>query len=199
MFVLERISTAIPWPRGIVVVGVPDSKNERVFILGRGAHRGQGGPNNINLDKGAGCIFEIDQQISEPVVPEQYAGSAVASNLIEYVSPTTPPFKLWQPNSSPPPFDKYCDRPYAGMAFGEISSNFFVCAYSGVDIEDPPNFIKNATDAVFRFDQRTKLWSVVEQHDDTGEGGLGDRLDTSNYPHQHLLLRLTDGLQALNL
>ena len=65
---LERISTAVPWPRGLVFT------DGKLFALARGRHRRAGGPDPAIEDM-AGALFTVDPSISEPVVIGVKAGS----------------------------------------------------------------------------------------------------------------------------
>ncbi len=174
---LERISTGTPWPRGIC------NFNGQIIVLGRGVHRNQGGPNQNNNDFGAGNLFEIDPTIAELVVPGQLASDEIKANFKIFATPISAIFDLWSSKGFHP-FTQ-TDRPYATLIFDQKSQNFYICGYSGIDLLELPNFSKNAVDSVLRYDIRTKKWYQVEKHIDTGEGGQGDTLDTSNYPHKH--------------
>lgn len=91
--------------------------------------------------------------------------------------PTDPPFNLWDKTSDPPYSDRETDRPYCCLRWHEPTKSFYICAYSGVDkSRSGPgrSFSKNLTDAILRYDTRTKKWSEVERHD-IEAGGI--------YPH----------------
>ena len=176
MVFLERISTAVPWPRGLVF------DDRRLFVLARGRHRGAGGP-EAGLQDCAGTIFEINHDISEPVVEGQTAGADVRRNASVIAYPHSPPFKLWDQNSRPPASDINTDRPYATLVYHSGSQNFFIGGFSGIDIP-PGSFSKNATDSIHRFDLRINSWQAVEAHIDFEEtGGSGNTTPNKHFPH----------------
>lgn len=175
---LYRVSAGTPWPRGICSIG------NRIIVLGRGAHRNQGGPNKKNKDYGAGHLYEIDPKINEVVKGGVFASDRIKKNIKTYVTPSSPPFELWKQKG----MGQYIptDRPYATLIYDDHSKNFFICGYSGIDLPGKINFSKNAVDSILRYDTRSNKWYVVEKHIDTGEGGQGKNVDTHNYPHKHL-------------
>lgn len=173
---IERITTAVPWPRGVRYI------DGKLFALARGVHRSAGGP-QADVDDLAGTIFEIDPNVFEPATRPE-VGPAVRANAKVVAVPTSPPFHVWD-RQMPATVDTRTDRPYCMLVYDEPSENFFVCGYSGIDLAGSPKFRKNATDSVHRFDLRTRRWSVVEAHDPTvvPVAELGQDVDSSYYPH----------------
>lgn len=172
---LERVTTAVPWPRGLAFLD-----DGRLVVLARGRHRRAGGPDPRVRDH-AGSLFVVDPEVAEPA--DGPAGRAVATNARLLAAPTAPPFHLWDP-ATPPEADALMDRPYCTLAWDPASRNLFVCAFSGVDRADGA-FRKNATDALFRHDLRTGRWAVVERHDPAvvPAEALGPDVSTVFYPH----------------
>lgn len=155
---IERVTTVVPWPRGIVL------KDGKLFVLARGVHRSAGGPDPSIEDHG-GAIFEVDPAVTEPIVRGVPPGDRVRGNGKIAVAPSSPPFHLWT-RELPKTKDTLTDRPYCKLLWDEPSKNFFVVAFAGIDLpEENPTFRKNATDAVHRYDTRDGTWHVVEQHD----------------------------------
>ena len=140
-----ELLASVLWPRGLCFAG------GRLFALGRGRPRGAGGPDPDIADH-AGSIFEVPLS---------------GSGAVETHLPNDPPFHLWD-RLLPIHSDIETDRPYAGLAWHEVSQNFLVCCFSGID--KPTSsvaFRKNSTDAVLRFDCRNGRWFEVERHDGT--------------------------------
>jgi len=154
---VERISTVVPWPRGVRWV------DGELYVIGRGVHRGAGGP-QADIDDKAGHLFVIDPAISEPADPEKPVGEAVRKNGKLVAEPTSPPFHVWD-RRMPATRDMRTDRPYCMLLYDEPSRSFFLCGYSGIDLPHAPKFRKNATDSVHRYDMRDGNWHVVEAHD----------------------------------
>jgi hypothetical protein len=154
---LERVSTAVPWPRGVRYW------NGKLLVLARGVHRSAGGPNPEIPDL-AGHIFTVDPDVHEPVVKGKAPGEAVRKNATVLAVPTNPPFHLWN-RELPSTSDTLTDRPYCMLVADEPSRNLFVCGYSGIDLPRPRKFRKNATDSILRYDLRNRKWHVVDQHD----------------------------------
>lgn len=171
---LERVTTAVPWGRGMAIV------DGELIVLSRGRHRGDGGVDQGIVDR-AGTLWRVDRSVCEPVVPGQWAGQAVRHNAVAFAAPTDPPFHLYD-YSRPPRDDVLMARPYCALAFDEVSRNLFVCAYSGAEL---PEFRKHATDAVYRYDLRDRQWHVVEQHDPdvVPRESLGSVISNEHYPH----------------
>lgn len=173
--VLERVTTAVPWGRGMTIV------DGEMIILSRGRHRGDGGVDQNLVDQ-AGTLWRVDTSVSEPVVPGQWAGEAVRNNATIFAKPTQPPFYLYN-HDVPAEEDILMGRPYCALAYDEASRNLFVCCYSGAEL--PSGFRKHATDAVYRYDLRDTSWHVVEQHDPDGvpREELGAVIANDYYPH----------------
>jgi len=174
---LERVSTAVPWPRGLRF------HDGRLIVVARGVHRSAGGPDPAIEDR-AGTLFVVDPDVGEPVVPGEPAGRAVRENGRVLAEPTEPPFRLWN-RTEPSTADTHTDRPYCMLVFDEASRNFFLCGYSGIDLPGDAKFRKNATDSVLRYDLRDGRWHVVESHDPdvVPASDLGLAVPNRYYPH----------------
>ena len=144
--VLERVTTAVPWGRGMTLV------DGDLIVLSRGRHRGEGGVDRDLVDS-AGTLWRVDVSARERVVPGAWAGDAVRTNATVYARPTSPPFHIYR-HDAPPEDNVLMARPYCALAFDEASRNLFVCAYSGAEL--PTGFRKHATDAVYRYDLRDR-------------------------------------------
>lgn len=180
---LERISTAVPWPRGLVFV------DGELVVLARGRHRRAGGVDH-SIDDSTGTLFRVDTRISEPVVPGELASAAVRDNATVLVRPDPRQFRL--PDRSLSPGDDYgMDRPYCTLAFDPGSRNLFVCGFSGVDLPGA-TFRKNATDSILRYDLRVERWFTVEKHDPTvvPQDTQGYVVSNEYYPHHDPLTNL---------
>lgn len=177
-FRLERVSAAVPWPRGIAWV------DGKLFVVARGRHRNYGGPAAEVQDMEA-TLFEIDPDIREPFEKDVPAGEAVLSNGRVLAAPDPRVVKLF--DRSKPPLDNWeMQRPFCTMKYDAQSRNLIFCAYSGVDLSgDGPTFRKNATDALLRYDLRTQAWGVIEQHDPSVVPQAEQKQWISNvyYPH----------------
>ncbi len=174
---IERITTAVPWPRGVRYV------DGKLYALARGVHRSAGGPQD-DVEDLAGTIFVIDPEVSEPVAGNPEVGAAVRGNARVVAVPSSPPFRVWD-RRMPATLDTLTDRPYCMLVYDDPSRNFFVCGYSGIDLKDAPKFRKNATDSIHRYDLRSGLWAVVEAHDPTvvPVEALEKDVDSTYYPH----------------
>lgn len=174
---LERVSTAVPWPRGLVFA------EGSLIALARGRHRRDGGPDASIPDR-AGTLFKIDPGLAEPVVKGRLAGPEVRANGAVLVEPTAPPFRLWQP-SAEPLGDRLTDRPYCTLAWDADSRNFIICGYSGIDSSKGRGFRKNATDSVLRYDLRSRRWRIIEAHDPSKVAAADQSAVVPNdsYPH----------------
>jgi hypothetical protein len=174
---LERITTAVPWPRGVAVLD-----DGRVVVLARGRPRRSGGVDPSCVDR-AGTLFVVDPDVAEPVVPGAPPGARVAANARALATASAPPFHVYE-GRVPPREDTRMDRPYCTLAWDPTSRNLFVCAFSGVDLPDG-SFRKNATDALFRYDLRAERWAVVEQHraEVVAAGELSHVAPNDRYPH----------------
>jgi hypothetical protein len=167
---VHRVSTAVPFPRGLVFV------DDTLYVLARGRVRESGGADGAIDDK-AGTIYAVDPGVSEPVSGENVS-DAVRANGSVFAGPTEPPFKLFDRTARPASSDRETDRPYCTLRYDAVTKNFFICAFSGIDKPDAgkgsSTFSKNTNDAVMRFDTRTKRWHDVERHNLEAGG---------NYPH----------------
>lgn len=174
---IERITTAVPWPRGVRFI------DGKLYALARGVHRSAGGPQD-DIDDQGGTIFEIDPNVSEAAVQDGPVSPAVRENAKVVAVPTSPPFQIWD-RRMPATTDTRTDRPYCMLVYDAPSQNFFVCGYSGIDLAKAPKFRKNATDSVHRFDRRTGNWHVVEAHDPNVVPVAELKSDVSSiyYPH----------------
>ncbi len=172
---LERVTTAVPWPRGLAWV------DGELVVLARGRHRRAGGIDTAIADR-SGSLFAVDPHIVEPVQPGRAAGAAVRKNARLLTAPQQNPFLLY--TGGEPRADTRMDRPYCTLIYDDASRNLFVCGYSGVDL--PANvFRKNATDSIHRFDLRTQRWLPVELHDASivPPAALGRVVANTYYPH----------------
>ena len=174
---LERITTAVPWPRGVQFI------DGKLYVLARGAHRSAGGPQAVIEDL-AGTVFVVDPSISEPVVAGEPVGDAVRQNAEVVAAAAGPPFRIWD-RRMPATEDLLTDRPYCMLVHDPLSQNLFICGYSGIDLKEPPHFRKNATDSVHRLDLRIGEWRTVEAHDPSvvPVDELGKDIDSTYYPH----------------
>lgn len=172
---LERVTSAVPWSRGFA------QADGELYVLSRGRHRSDGGVSR-DLDDQAGTLWRVDTTVSEPVVPGRDAGEAVRTNAQVLARPTSPPFHLYDYGVAPEE-DVLMGRPYCALAYDPASRNFFVCAYSGAELET--GFRKHATDAIYRYDLRDGRWYVVEQHDPDSvpAEALGAVVSNEYYPH----------------
>ncbi len=172
---LQRVSTGVPWSRGLTMV------DGNLIALSRGRHRSDGGPSQSIIDH-AGVLWKIDVSVSEPVVPGKLAGEAVRNNAVAWIEPTSPPFYLYD-YSVPPEEDMLMSRPYCGLAYDPHSRNLFICAYAGAELST--GFRKHATDGVYRYDLRKQSWHVVEQHDPNSvpREEMKSVIGNNYYPH----------------
>jgi sugar lactone lactonase YvrE len=157
---IERVTTMAPFPRGLAMV------DETLYVLCRGRVRGAGGV-TAEIDDQAGTIYAVDPRVAEPFDAGP-VGDAVRSNGSILARPVAPPFRLWDRAAEPPERDRLTDRPYCTLRWHAPTHSFYICAFSGVDLpqsaDDPVAFSKNHTDAVLRFDLRTRRWSEIERH-----------------------------------
>lgn len=166
---IERVTTIAPFPRGLVML------DGELFVLCRGRVRDAGGVASEVNDQ-AGTIYAVNPNVAEPVDRPE-VGEAVRTNGRVVALPSDPPFKLWNRSADPPERDRETDRPYCTLRYHAPSQSFFLCAFSGIDKAPKPGgstFSKNLTDALLRYDLRTKKWYEVERHDIEAGG---------NYPH----------------
>ena len=165
---VHRVSTAVPFPRGLEVV------DGKLYALARGRVRESGGVGS-DVDDKAGTIYAVDPAVAEPATSPQVS-PAVAANASPFAVPTAPPFKLWNRTADPPTRDRETDRPYCGLRYDPVTKNFYLCAFSGIDKPEGNGsvFSKNTNDALLRYDTRTQRWYEVERHNIEAGG---------NYPH----------------
>jgi hypothetical protein len=178
---LDRVTTVVPWPRGIVW------HEGKLYVLARGVHRSAGGP-QPDIPDMAGHIFEVDPNVYEPVVKGQPPGEAVMKNGKVFIEPTTPPFHIWN-RQAPATNDMLTDQPYCRLMLDVPSKNFFVVCFAGIDLASKsPTFRKNATDAVHRFNLTTRKWYVVEAHDETKVPAedQGQWIPNDTFPHHDI-------------
>lgn len=156
---LERVTTVVPFPRGLSVV------DGDLYVLARGRVRGAGGV-SAKVEDLAGTIFRVALDVTEPFKKGR-VGARVRSNGSVFATPQDPPFRLWNRASQPPERDRWTDRPYCTLRYHDGTKSFYVCAFSGIDKPRKPgqtSFSKNLTDALFRYDLRTERWYEVERH-----------------------------------
>lgn len=175
---LERVSSVVPWPRGIAWV------DGKLLVVARGRHRNYGGPAPEVQDLEA-TLFEIDPQIREVFDKDTPAGEAVRNNGRVLAEPDPAVVKLY--DRSKPILDNWSmQRPFCTMKYDEASRNLIFCAYSGVDLSGQgATFRKNATDALLRYDLRSKAWGVIELHDEAvvPREAQGAWISNEYYPH----------------
>jgi hypothetical protein len=143
---VETVTTHVPFPRGIVVEG------DSMTVLSRGRVRSAGGVSGAINDM-AGTLWTIDLKTNAVSI---------------FAEPTDPPFRLWNRASDPPESDTRTDRPYCVLRFDPATQNYFICGFSGIDLRQQPgkpSFSKNETDAILRFDRRTRRWHEVYRHE----------------------------------
>lgn len=175
---VERISTRVPFPRGLELI------DGKLYVLARGRSREAGGANAAVSDE-AGTIFCVDPAIAEPMSFERVTAS-VAQNGTVFAAPTAPPFRLFDTRVAKPTDDRVTDRPYCTLRFHPPTQSFYLCAFSGIDKsdKDQSTFSKNLSDAVLRYDLRTEKWYEVERHD-IEKGGLYPHHDPARRPPPH--------------
>lgn len=174
---LSRVTTAVPWPRGLTFV------DGELLVLARGRHRRAGGP-VAGIEDRAGTLFVVDPDVAEPVLPgDAQPGEAVANNARILAEPTSPPFELWD-RVRPPVEDTAMDRPYCTLAYDPTTQNLFVCGFAGVDMTDG-TFRKNGTDSVLRFDLRSDRWSTVDRHREVEGTAVQPEDKASWLPNDH--------------
>jgi hypothetical protein len=178
-FLVERVSTAVPFPRGLVLV------DRKLFALCRGRVREYGGV-SAEVEDQAGTLYEVDPAVAEPASSLEVS-EAVRRNGRVLALPTDPPFVLWDRSASPPTADRETDRPYCALRWHEGSQSFFICAFSGIDkpeLEGESTFSKNLNDGLLRYSRREGSWHVVERHD-IEAGGLYPHHDPRSSPPPH--------------
>lgn len=165
---IERVSTAVPFPRGLALV------DGKLYTVCRGRVRDAGGV-SAEIEDQAGTLYAVDPGIAEPINAVE-VGTAVRENAQLVALPSAPPFIPWDRASDPPESDRLTDRPYCTLRYHEGTKSFYVCAFSGIDKPAGRGraFSKNLTDALLRYDLRTGQWHEVERHDIQAGG---------SYPH----------------
>ncbi len=188
---LERITTKVPYPRGLAMVdGV-------LYALCRGRVRGSGGV-SAKVDDQAGTIYKVDPTVSEPFTNPTIS-EAIKNNGEIFALPTNPPFRLWDKTANPPESDRGTDRPYCTLRYHDLTKSFYLCAFSGVDKPLKPydySFSKNLSDAILRYDLRSQKWHEIERHN-IEAGGNYPHHDPSFYPPPHGWLNGPDNCQVI--
>lgn len=190
-FVVERITTKAPFPRGLQLV------DGKLYVLCRGRVREYGGV-SAEVDDQAGSLYVVDPDVAE-VYTGGEPGAAVRENGTLLALPTAPPFRLWDRTANPPTKDRETDRPYCGLTFHAPTQSFYLCAFSGVDkpdSKDKSTFSKNLSDAILRYDLRTSKWYEVERHN-IEKGGLYPHHDPARSKPPHGWLNGPDNCLAL--
>jgi hypothetical protein len=167
---VERVTTVIPFPRGLAV----KENDDKLYVLARGRVRGVGGV-TAEVNDRAGTLFAVNPNVGDLLDDE--SGEVARNNGEIFAEPDETIFNLWDRAASPPERDRYTDRPYCVLRYHEPSQSFYMCAFSGIDKPKQPgdvSFSKNLTDALLRYDLRTEQWYEVERHNIEAGG---------NYPH----------------
>ena len=153
---VERVTSKIPFPRGLAMVDLDEDGVDELYVLSRGRVRGSGGA-DAKVDDQAGTIWRVDPATGEASV---------------FARPTEPPFKLLDRTLDRPRDDRQTDRPYCTLRWHEATRSFYLCAFSGVDLpaDDPVaaetgSFSKNYTDAVLGYSVDRGEWFEVDRHD----------------------------------
>ena len=107
-FLVERISTRAPFPRGLQLV------DGELYVLCRGRVREYGGV-SAEVEDQAGTLYALDPDVAETYDGGE-PGDAVRENGRIVALPTAPPFRLWDRTASPPTRDRETDRPYCGLS-----------------------------------------------------------------------------------
>ena len=186
---IERVSTAVPFPRGLALVG------GKLHVLCRGRARQYGGV-NAGIDDQAGTLYQVDPNLARPF--EEEICEDVANNGVVLARPTAPPFRLFDRSTRSPTDDRETDRPYCTLRWHEETQSFYICAFSGIDKDArlQNNFSKNLSDAVLRYDMRTGSWHEIERHD-IEAGGLYPHHDPARSPAPHGWLNGPDNCLAV--
>jgi hypothetical protein len=190
-FVVERITTKAPFPRGLQLV------DGQLYVLCRGRVREYGGV-SAEVDDQAGTLYVVDPNVAE-VFTGGEPGEAVRENGTVLALPSAPPFRLWDRSANPPTKDRETDRPYCGLTYHAKTQSFYICAFSGVDKPDSKDksvFSKNLSDAILRYDLRTSKWYEVERHN-IEKGGLYPHHDPARSKPPHGWLNGPDNCLAL--
>lgn len=190
-FAIERVTTVVPFPRGLQLV------DGSLYVLSRGRVREYGGADG-SIDDKAGYLFEVDPNVAESIqLPE--VSEAVRNNGRVVAEPSSPPFRLFDRTAKPATRDRETDRPYCGLTFHPGTRSFYICAFSGIDkaeIAGQSTFSKNLTDAILRFDLRTARWYEIERHD-IEKGGLYPHHDPASAKPPHGWLNGPDNCLAV--
>jgi hypothetical protein len=175
---LERLNAGIPWPRGIAVL-----EDGSLAIVSRGRHRNFGGP-SATYEDFAGYLWRVDANVSEPYEPGAIPGRAILENQVVLAAPDPSLVHVYD-RTKDPVEDTLMNRPYCTLVYDRASRNLIFCAYSGVDTREAPFFRKNATDALYRFDLRSKRWGIVELHRDdvVPQSERTSVISNAYYPH----------------
>ncbi|MEQ1892660.1 MAG: hypothetical protein ABL998_08975 [Planctomycetota bacterium] len=190
-FLVERITTKAPFPRGLQLV------DGKLYVLCRGRVREYGGV-SAEVEDQAGTLYVVDPNVAE-VFAGGEPGQAVRENGTVLALPTAPPFRLWDRTANPATKDRETDRPYCGLTYHAKTQSFYICAFSGVDkpdSKDKSTFSKNLSDAILRYDLRTSKWYEVERHN-IEKGGLYPHHDPARSKPPHGWLNGPDNCLAL--
>ncbi|MEM8874781.1 MAG: hypothetical protein AAGD32_11060 [Planctomycetota bacterium] len=141
---VEPVTSVVPFPRGLAL------HDGTLYVLARGRVRGAGGV-DAGLDDMAGTLFAVDPDGDDPT-----------TNGVVVARPTDPPFHLLD-RTMDPVDETRTDRPYCTLRFDPATQSFYLCAFSGIDGQGTA-FRKNASDAVLRYDLRTRRWYEVARH-----------------------------------
>jgi len=187
---VQRVTTAVPFPRGLAML------DGKLFVLARGRVRESGGVDGA-IDDHAGHIYAVDPNIGEPISTADVS-HPVRENAHRFAVPTEPPFKLFDRTAIPVIKDRETDRPYCGLRYDPMTKNFFVCAFSGIDKPEGKGstFSKNLSDGVHRYDTRDGKWRTVEKHD-IEMGGIYPHHDVASQPPPHGWLNGPDNCLAV--
>lgn len=157
---LTRVSSAVPFPRGLAL------KDSALYALSRGKVRDAGGTDN-RIDDHAGTIYAVDPDAASPLDTD--VSPEVDRNARPIAAPTDPPFRMLRSDLPDALADTRTDRPYCILRYDPATSSFYFCAFSGIDKplsqyggkNDRSYFRKNNSDAVFRFDTRTRRYHLL--------------------------------------
>lgn len=152
---IERITTGVPYPRGLALV------DDTLYVLARGRSREVGGA-SAEVNDHAGTIYAVNPRISENWSPGP-ASERIRNNASVIATPSSPPFRLWCPEDS----SYQTDRPYCALRYHAGTRSFYLCAFSGIDMasESKQSFVKHHADAILRYDLRTSSWHELDRHD----------------------------------
>lgn len=165
---VERVSSNVPWPRGLVY----DQGSKKLFALARGRARKGGGPDrSLTKFENAGAIYELSLDIKfDPLDPtkdprKQPPSEAVERNGTVIAKADKRVFRTYTV-ADPARDDIEADRPYTSLVYDLHSKNFFITGFSGIDgVANHRRFRKNATDSILRYSTRAPIgWYMVERH-----------------------------------